>query len=348
MALLLRTVDMLALCCGLFIWFTELAATAGEPIANADRAIRSTGAVPLPPSPAFYSRGLSSLRVGVLGNHDPTLWDVHTDCAGRNASATSLIACNTRLFATAIKAAGASGLNLLVLPEGYGLYPDPKPLSKGGFFDLLQPVGEAACDLATEEARKASPQQYALSCAAREARVHVAANIFTRTSSTNGSGPGTVHITQLVLGPDGVTMAKYDKRHLFWPTEPRWAVPGKDPPTVIDIAGRRVALLICYEGFYPFVTGDWSQMESFSAQNASAYAWSVGASAGTLTVAAKALSKKFGVDVWATEDCRGRESPHALLQPPLGTPAPGTHNIAIPGLKDIGYKGAAVIEAASV
>ena len=56
----------------------------------------------------------------------------------------------------------------------------------------------------------------------------------------------------------------YHKHHLFL-TENAEFKPGPFNPTVynMDVAGDtwRVGVIVCWEGFYPSVTGDWSQLD---------------------------------------------------------------------------------------
>ena len=43
----------------------------------------------------------------------------------------------------------------------------------------------------------------------------------------------------------------------------------------LSAAGPRLSLLICYEGLYPILHNDWSQLEAFKAAGADAVLWSV-------------------------------------------------------------------------
>ena len=44
-----------------------------------------------------------------------------------------------------------------------------------------------------------------------------------------------------------------------------------------DILGRRWGILICYEGVYPYLHDDWSQLAALKAAGADTFVWSVGA-----------------------------------------------------------------------
>ena len=48
-------------------------------------------------------------------------------------------------------------------------------------------------------------------------------------------------------------------------------------PVARSAASRRWGLLICYEGVYPYVSGDFAQMEGLVAQGATSFVWSVSA-----------------------------------------------------------------------
>ncbi len=50
----------------------------------------------------------------------------------------------------------------------------------------------------------------------------------------------------LTIGSDGVRLGLYRKRQLFGPTETRLFTPGA-APCLFDLAGRRTALMICYD-----------------------------------------------------------------------------------------------------
>ena len=68
------------------------------------------------------------------------------------------------------------------------------------------------------------------------------------------------HITQIIFDNRGTVVSTYDKYHLF-PTELTIFSPGPFKPTVFEMFGITWGIIICYEGFYPSITGDYSQME---------------------------------------------------------------------------------------
>ena len=84
----------------------------------------------------------------------------------------------------------------------------------------------------------------------------VVANVLVR------MGGGEKQIREVVIDAAGAVVSSYGKRHLF-PSE-RWPLgfsPSSDAPTVAPLLGGRVGLLICYEGVYPELSGDWSQVD---------------------------------------------------------------------------------------
>ena len=131
----------------------------------------------------------------------------------------------------------------------------------------------------------------ALSCLALKHGVALATNVMTQLSN------GTRHITELVYDPSGALVAYYHKYHLYLPnTMETFVQPGPFAPTTFELFGRRWGLLICYEGVYPSVSGDWAQMDALSAQGATSFLWSVGGIFPVQLYSAS-ISKRYGVDV---------------------------------------------------
>lgn len=59
------------------------------------------------------------------------------------------------------------------------------------------------------------------------------------------------YICATLFGPDGATLLHYRKVHLFGDDEPQAFVGGDDAPTVVDLAGLKVALLVCFDVEFP-------------------------------------------------------------------------------------------------
>ena len=181
--------------------------------------------------------------LAILSNHDPRAWTGSACDGGANAT------CNLRLFEAAIARGAAAGAGAVLFPEGYALSPD------FGTEPWISPAGATPC-AAARTTQGDSPLQSGLACAARRQRVAVVANVLVR------MGGGEKQIREVVIDAAGAVVSSYGKRHLF-PSE-RWPLgfsPSSDAPTVAPLLGGRVGLLICYEGVYPELSGDWSQVD---------------------------------------------------------------------------------------
>ena len=86
----------------------------------------------------------------------------------------------------------------------------------------------------------------------------VVANLFVELAN------GTKRIVDVVYAPNGTCLASYFKHHLF-ATELTTFTRGPFHPTTFSLGGATFGLVICYEGVYPDLTGDWKQMEGLVA-----------------------------------------------------------------------------------
>jgi len=77
-----------------------------------------------------------------------------------------------------------------------------------------------------------------LTALARAHRCHLVAPLIERDGDR-------IYNTTLVLGPDGSTLARYRKRHPWYPEA--WATPGDEPPPVLQVGGARVTLAVCFD-----------------------------------------------------------------------------------------------------
>lgn len=230
----------------------------------------------------FSTAALDPLRVAVLSRHDPRAWS--------NATCTSTsrgrIDCNLRLYEAAVEAAATQNVSLLVMPEGYGL--SVSHATDDFFEPLISTVGMVPAAPST------SPQQTALAAAAARHRVAVVANIFVALAN------GTRRIVDVVYAPNGTCLATYSKHHLF-ATETHTFEAGPFLPTTFGLGGHTFGLIICYEGVWPDLTHDWSQMQSLVAQGASAFVWSVGGEI-PLNEAGGGMARRFNVSMIGSED----------------------------------------------
>ena len=63
----------------------------------------------------------------------------------------------------------------------------------------------------------------------------------------------------------------------------------------------RIGLLICYEGIYPELTGDWAQLDKLKAEGADAILWAIGGVVSDKRHGEK-IARKYNVAVVAAED----------------------------------------------
>jgi len=254
---------------------------------------------------------ITAPRLAVLSDHDPRAWS-NSSCAGAGASA-----CNLRLYQAAIATSAAVGASFILFPEAYGLSPGKETEP------WVSEVGSLPC-----AASRDAPLQSGIACAAAAARVPVVANIFARLSN------GTAQIRDVVFDASGAVIASYAKRHLFpneaWPVGEFSA--SKEAPVTVEIAGVRCGLLICFEGVYPDLTRDWSQLLELRRQGAEVLLWSVGGDV-PLRLAGERIVKEVGLPVVASMD----RASAAIIGAAGTLPRPGRSlPLSVPG-----YTGAA-------
>jgi len=244
-------------------------------------------------------RGADELRVGTLADHNPGGWnDKNGNCSNSSTGSLERIRCNLNVYEKAVAIASQNGLDLLILLEAYGLSDSPD--KNNGWFDRkIDPfVNRNPCTDKTDVQAK-SPVLTKLSCLARAYNVSIASNVFTSLEN------GTNRISEYVFDRRGDILATYDKHVLFPVEEPKTFQPGPFDPTVFSLKNRTLGIVICYEGFYPFLTGHYEQIDSLVRDlHADALVWSVGGSlvSSALELDAYELSKKYKVPVFASED----------------------------------------------
>lgn len=175
-----------------------------------------------------------SIRIGTLANHNPSAW---TDACDGDDGSIERIRCNLLVYADATAIASERSVDLLVLPEAYGLA--VKPNKHDGYFEGKTRLGSVPCDDGDVDEM---PQQVELSCLAKNHSLALAANVFTRLSN------GTRRITEVVFDDTGKAIAMYDKHHLFPIEEPSVFSPGPFAPTTFSFHGITFGVAICYEG----------------------------------------------------------------------------------------------------
>ena len=82
------------------------------------------------------------------------------------------------------------------------------------------------------------PTAHALAALAEKHRVHLAAPLIERDARG-------IYNTVVVLAPDGTRLAKYRKRHPWYPET--WATPGDAPHPLVRIGSVDVTLAICFD-----------------------------------------------------------------------------------------------------
>ena len=233
------------------------------------------------------------------------------------------------MYAALVSTAAQQSVELVVFPEAYGL----ARLTETAVFEpLISAVGAAPCDAAAGGAA----QQRALSCLARQHGVVLAANVFVALANE------TKRIAELVYDARGTTLAVYFKHHLF-PNEVLSGVsPGPFAPTVFTALGRTWGIIICYEGVYPILTGDFAQMNALVASGASGFVWSAGSEV-PLDSLSSVYGEKYYVDVASTMDLGATPSSGAIVNA-SGAPLTYTDTrVSVPG-----YTGDAVLRVATV
>ena len=224
------------------------------------------------------------VHVGLLAGHSPAAWK-----DAPKEGTVDAVKQNLQVYAAAVATAAAAGVQLLLLPEAYGLW---SSATKDGFWE---PLSNSSTPCSGADA-SAQPMQKELACLAAKHGVALAYNGFV----TRG---GARRITEVVLDQKGALVATYDKVHLFPVTERAMgATAGVNAPVSFELLGRRWGVLICYEGVWPYtLDGNFKQMEALKAQGAGSWLWSIGSEI-PIDIAAKKLAKKFGVKIAATED----------------------------------------------
>merc|ERR1712048_265141 len=106
-------------------------------------------------------------------------------------------------------------------------------------------------------------------------------------------------ITEIVFDTKGTVVAIHDKIHLVPIVEASLFEPGPFQAPTFELFNRRWGILICYEGVYPFVSRDFSQMQGMVDQGATAFVWSVGGMV-PLATFSKQIAAEFKVSMVAS------------------------------------------------
>uniref|UniRef100_A0A7S3ASD0 CN hydrolase domain-containing protein n=1 Tax=Haptolina ericina TaxID=156174 RepID=A0A7S3ASD0_9EUKA len=109
---------------------------------------------------------------------------------------------------------------------------------------------------------------------------------------------------EIALDRAGAVVAAYSKHHLVPVAETLYAEPGPFAPTTFELEGLRWGAIICYEGVYPSIFGDWSQMDALKQQGAELFLWAIGGMVADQR-SAPSLARKYSLPVVAAEDEHG-------------------------------------------
>jgi len=223
------------------------------------------------------------LKIAALSNHAPKFEDADCDSSDAN-----LVKCNLEVYTAAATLASQNGAQLVVYPEAYSL-------SNIAYLEPLVTLGDNPC----EDAKSAliSNQAIAtktLSCLAAQLSITLATNIFMQAKN------GNKYIVDVVFDGNGVVSTMYIKHQLFPNELLAGYKPGPYNPTVFDFEGHRIGCIICYEGVYPEVSGDWSQMDDLKAMGADVFMWQV-AGGIPLQESGEGYSNKYNVSFVASE-----------------------------------------------
>jgi predicted amidohydrolase len=273
----------------------------------------------------FCAGFVSAVKVGVLSNHKSEAWESSTSCGDSNEA---LVKCNLKMYEKVLQTAAATNLSFVTFPEGYTLGANTDKSDYFEPFDLATAVGTTPCGGMNETQQ---PVLVALSCSAKQFKVAAAVNVFT--VDPNGKD----HITEIIIDGSGKMITAYHK-HILFATEKKVITPGPFNPTTFVLFERRWGIIICYEGIYPSVSGDWAQLDALAKQNATAFIWSVGGTGGTMKHNAEKIAKKYKVQVVASEgyDALSRKG-SAFIMGAGGKEVPSAANTPIAGLAALGY-----------
>lgn len=150
--------------------------------------------------------------------------------AGQAVPVNGEVGVNVRTAARLTREAGERGVGLLVLPEAFLTGYDWTAF-------------EEAAALGSPSVEELPAILAPLSAAAADA----SCTVLVSTPLLRATG---LHLSTVLVRPDGSVEAAYDKQHLDRLELP-WFTPGPHRPCVLDVEGVRVGLAICYDSRFP-------------------------------------------------------------------------------------------------
>jgi len=267
----------------------------------------SEASTPAASSTALYTseRGLPSLKVAALSGFDPFKWS-NPSCKSSDMDAEAPSTYNTdectfqnmRFVESAIAQASFEGAQLMVIPEGFDFRAFPTP-------DTLEPmmatVGYSMCN---DTVKTLAPSQWLMSCSAAKYNIALAGNAFVTLTADTGANPDCDYdtcnnrIQEIVFDNKGVVVARYAKLHTF-PSDLKFASPGHELTVTFEMFGRKFGILVCYDGLYPFVSGNYSQLNAYKKQGVDTIVWS-GGGPDPFNIFGPPIAKGWDVDIVAS------------------------------------------------
>lgn len=150
--------------------------------------------------------------------------------AGQAEPVNGDVAANVATAAALTRSAGDRGVRLLVLPEAF-----------------LTGYDWAAFDAVVASGSPSVASLPAVLAPLAEAAAAASCTVLVSTPLVREGG---VHLSTVLVHPDGRVEAAYDKQHVDR-LETAWFAPGPHRPVVVDVEGVRVGLAICYDSRFP-------------------------------------------------------------------------------------------------
>lgn len=150
--------------------------------------------------------------------------------AGQAVPVNGEVGVNVRTAARMTREAGEQGVRLLVLPEAF---------LTGYDWQVFEEVASLGSPSDGELPSMLAPVVRASS--------EVSCTVLVSTPLLRDTG---LHLSTVLVRPDGTVDAVYDKQHIDR-LELDWFVPGPPAPVVVDVEGVRVGLAICYDSRFP-------------------------------------------------------------------------------------------------
>ena len=104
---------------------------------------------------------------------------------------------------------------------------------------------------------------------------------------------------KLYLAPQ-VRWSQRTRKCIYFPRK-KWAEPGPFRPTSFRYLGKTFGILVCFDGVYPYVSRDFSELDALKAHRVDTIVWSVGSMI-PISVFGKSIAKSYNFSVIISED----------------------------------------------